>query len=81
MPDPAAAPWLRDVAPDVRGNAEVQQRRLFILAIDDATIENDVKAIKAVKEIARSVIDRLAPARSDVGRVHARQSQRAGFHV
>lgn len=62
MPDPTAAPWLRNVAPDMNGNAEVQQRRLFILAIDDATIENDVHAIKAVKDIARSVVGRLGPA-------------------
>jgi hypothetical protein len=37
-PDPRAAPWMREVAPDVKGNAAVQERRLFILAIDDATI-------------------------------------------
>jgi VWFA-related protein len=62
MPDPAAAPWLRNVPFDVRGNAEIQQRRLLILAIDDATIQNDPKAVKAVKEIGRSVVDKLGPA-------------------
>lgn len=60
-PAPPSAPWIRDVAPDVRGNPEVQQRRLFILAIDDATIENNVNAIKGVKDIAHSVIDRMGP--------------------
>ncbi len=61
VPDPTAAPWLRNVSPDVKGNADVQQRRLFILAIDDATIENNLPAIKAVKDIGRSVIDHLTP--------------------
>lgn len=60
-PAPAPAPWVREVAPDVRGNSDVQQRRLFVLAIDDATIENNPFAIKSVKTIARSVVDRLGP--------------------
>lgn len=60
-PDPTGAPWLKTVASDVGGNADMQQRRLLILAIDDATIENDVKAIKSVKEIAHSVVKRLGP--------------------
>jgi hypothetical protein len=53
---------MRDVAADVRDNSDTQQRRLFIIAIDDATIENDPKAIKSVKDIARGVVDRLGPA-------------------
>ena len=60
-PDPMGAPWLKTVASDVGGNVDMQQRRLLILAIDDATIENDVKAIKSVKEIAHSVVNRLGP--------------------
>ena len=59
--DASAAPWLRNVASDVGGNSDMQQRRLFILAIDDATIQNDVNAIKNVKDIARKVVDRLGP--------------------
>jgi hypothetical protein len=61
VPDPTGAPWLKNVAADVGGNADMQQRRLFILAIDDATIEGDVLAIKRVKEIAKSVVDKLGP--------------------
>lgn len=60
-PEPAPAPWVRDIAPDVRSNANVQQRRLFVLAIDDATIENNPFAIKSVKAIGHSVVDRLGP--------------------
>ena len=65
LPDPiretATAPWLKTVASDVGGNADMQQRRLFILAIDDATVENDPNAIKGVKDIAKKVVDRLGP--------------------
>ena len=61
-PESVSAPWIREVAPDVRGNANVQQRRLFIIAIDDATIENNPAALKGVKDIARKVVDRLGPA-------------------
>lgn len=61
VPDPTGAPWLKSVAADVGGNVDMQQRRLFILAIDDATVENDVHAIKGVKDIAKSVVSRLGP--------------------
>jgi VWFA-related protein len=61
VPDPTGAPWLKNVASDVGGNADMQQRRLFILAIDDATIQNDSNAIKGVKDIARGVVNRLGP--------------------
>jgi hypothetical protein len=40
---------------------DTQQRRLFIIAIDDATIESDPKAIKSVKEIAYGIVNRLGP--------------------
>jgi VWFA-related protein len=61
-PAVTGAPWMRDVALDIRDNSDAQQRRLFIIAIDDATIENDPKAIKSVKDIARGVVNRLGPA-------------------
>ncbi|HEX5070693.1 MAG TPA: VWA domain-containing protein [Vicinamibacterales bacterium] len=64
---PLAAPWMRDVAADVRDNSDAQQRRLFIIALDDATIENEPKAIQAAKDIARGVVDRMGP--SDVASV------------
>jgi len=61
LPDPTGAPWLKEVASDVGGNTDMQQRRLFILAIDDATIQNDVAAVKNVKDIARNVVKKLGP--------------------
>jgi VWFA-related protein len=63
IPDPVAPPvaWMKDVAPDVRSNADVKDRRLFLIAIDDATIAADAFALKKVREIARGVVDRLGP--------------------
>jgi VWFA-related protein len=74
IPDPVApsALWIRDVAPDVRTNAEIPDQRLFLIAIDDATFTDDLWALKRVKEIARSVVDRLSP--SDLAAVIFSQS-------
>lgn len=61
---PAAAPaaaWMRDVTPDVRTNDRVEERRLFLLIIDDAMIQGDADALKNTRTIARQVIDRLGP--------------------
>src|SRR4030095_2074039 len=61
IPDPTGAAWVKNVAADVGGNADMQQRRLFILAIDDATIQVDVRALQRMKEVARRIVDRLGP--------------------
>lgn len=60
IPDPEP-PSVRDVAPDVSTNDGVEERRLFLLILDDAMIQSDVGAIKNVRDIARKVIDRLGP--------------------
>jgi VWFA-related protein len=63
IPDPAPPPtgWMRDVAPDVRGNDGVDERRLFLILLDDATIQGSPWAIKNLREIASKVVDRLGP--------------------
>jgi VWFA-related protein len=63
IPDapPPSAPWMRDVAPDVGTNDTVQDRRLFLILIDDATIQSDLGAQRNVRSIAARVIDRLGP--------------------
>ena len=58
---PPTAPWVREVAPDVRTNLDLRERRLFIIAIDDATIQNNAPALKSVKTIARSVLSKFGP--------------------
>ena len=60
-PEPPSAPWIREVAPDVRTNDGIEERRLFLLLLDDATIQSDVAAINNARDIANKVIDRLGP--------------------
>ena len=63
IPDapPPSAAWMRDVAPDVGTNDVAQDRRLFLILIDDATIQEDLAAQRNVRSIATRVIDRLGP--------------------
>lgn len=53
--------WMRDVVPDVRRNDTVNDRRLFIIVLDDSTAELNTAAMRSAKVIARQVIDRLGP--------------------
>ena len=53
--------WMRDVAPDVHTNERIEERRLFLLLIDDAMIQADVEALNNTRKAARQVIDRLGP--------------------
>jgi VWFA-related protein len=58
-PEPATATWKREVARDVRANDDVQERRLFLLVLDDSTIQASPRAINTAKDVARMVIDRF----------------------
>ena len=59
--DPPSAPWMRDVAPDVGTNDAIAERRLFLIIIDDAMIQEDLRAQQNVRTISSQVIDRLGP--------------------
>lgn len=59
--EPPKTPWVRDIAPDVRTNQDLRERRLFLILMDDAAIQGDPYALNNVKSIARGVIDRLHP--------------------
>jgi hypothetical protein len=48
------------VAADVRSNGETRDRRLFLLILDDATIQSP-RAVTNVKGIARQEIDGIDP--------------------
>jgi len=63
IPDPAppSAPWMRDVAPDVGRNDDINERRLFLIVIDDATVQLDLRAMTNVRAISRTFIERLGP--------------------
>ena len=60
-PEPPAAAWTREIAPDVATNEGIQDRRLFLILMDDMTIQGDVKALATAREIGREVIARLGP--------------------
>lgn len=57
--EPVTATWKREVARDVRANDDVQERRLFLLVLDDSTIQASPRAINTAKETARMIIDRF----------------------
>ena len=58
---PPKTAWLRDVAPDVRNNEDLRERRIFLILIDDAAIQGVALAMQNVKRVARDFIDRLGP--------------------
>ncbi|HEY0872001.1 MAG TPA: VWA domain-containing protein [Vicinamibacterales bacterium] len=60
-PDPEAAAWTRTIAPDVRTNEGIQERRLFLVIVDDATLQSDLNALKNLKAIGRRFVERLGP--------------------
>ena len=60
-PEPPSAPWIREVAPDVRTNDGIEERRLFLLLLDDAMIQADLAAMNNARDIAHKVIERLGP--------------------
>jgi VWFA-related protein len=60
-PEPAAAAWTRAVAPDVRTNEGIQERRLFLVIVDDATLQSDLNSLKNLKQIGRKFVERLGP--------------------
>jgi VWFA-related protein len=57
-PEPPAATWIRDIAPDVRSNA-LGDGRLFAIILDDATMPPDLRMTVNAKTIGRDVIARL----------------------
>ena len=79
VPGAPAIAWMREVAPDVRSNEGMDERRLFLILLDDATIQGDPCAIANVRTLRSS--DRPARAiRPGSGGVHARQPELAGLH-
>lgn len=60
-PDPAMAAWTRTIAPDVRTNEGIQERRLFLIILDDSTLQADPRAQQNLKEIGRKFVERLGP--------------------
>jgi VWFA-related protein len=58
---PPATGWMRDVPPDITTNDLKPESRLFVIVMDDAMIPQDPFSLKASKEIAKNIIDKLSP--------------------
>lgn len=58
--EPPTAPWMRDVAPDVRTNL-LGEPRLFVIIMDDAITPADPNVVENGKMIARAIVDRMGP--------------------
>jgi VWFA-related protein len=56
----AGASWMRDVAPDVVTN-RVAAQRVIVIVLDDVNVPLDPSAVRATKQIARAVIERMGP--------------------
>jgi VWFA-related protein len=56
-----STPWMSEVPPDTRRNDTLNDRRLFVMVLDDATAQADLAALKSTKLIARRFIERLGP--------------------
>ncbi len=57
----AGAPWLREIAPDVASNEGLQERRLFLIVMDDATLQGDQRAVANARDVARRFVEHLGP--------------------
>lgn len=58
---PPTTPWMRDLDSDVRRNDTLDDRRLFVIVMDDGMAEANPHAVKSAKDTARKFIDRLGP--------------------
>lgn len=56
--EPGEAEWVRGAARDVVSNT-VEDRRLFMIVIDDALMGSDLRAIARARAIGRDVVSRL----------------------
>jgi VWFA-related protein len=54
------APWMREVASDVRTNA-LGEPRLFVILMDDATTPTDPYMVATAKKVAHGIIDQMGP--------------------
>jgi VWFA-related protein len=62
VPDAVEPPakWMKSVTPDVTTN-NLEERRLFVLVLDDALIPFEPRMMKNAKDIAVGIIDKLGP--------------------
>jgi len=59
--EPSTTPWMREVDSDIRRNDTLDDRRLFVIVMDDGAAQANLQAVKAAKDAARQFIGRLGP--------------------
>jgi VWFA-related protein len=60
VPPVPPAPWVREVAPDVQKNTDVNDKRLVVVVLDDATPTPPPDVLHA-RALAREVVNSLGP--------------------
>jgi VWFA-related protein len=59
--EPPSTPWMRTVESDVRRNDTLDDRRLFVIVLDDGMAQANLQAVRAGKDAAKKFIERLGP--------------------
>jgi VWFA-related protein len=59
--EPPTTRWMRDLDPDIRRNDTLEDRRLFVIVMDDGMAQANLHAVKSAKETARTFVERLGP--------------------
>lgn len=59
--EPPTTAWMRAVEPDIRRNDTLDDRRLFVIVMDDGMAQANLAAVRAGKLAARKFIERLGP--------------------
>ena len=54
------APWVREVAPDIRRNDEFRGHRVVVMVLDDASME-DASDVLLARRLGRTIVDQLPP--------------------
>ena len=75
VPPVAPAPWVREVAPDVQKNTDINDKRLVVIVLDDAT-PMPAPDVLSARALANNVINALGP--GDLGSVVLTLDKRSG---
>lgn len=60
---PPTTEWMRDVAPDIRRNDDLDERRLILIVMDDAQLTSmNPRIVENVRIAARVIVDNLSAA-------------------
>jgi VWFA-related protein len=75
VPPAPSAPWVREVAPDVQKNTDVNDKRIVVIVLDDA-VPTPAPDVLYARLLARKAIDALGP--GDLASIVYTLNKRAG---